>query len=129
MQEVISNDSAVILKKWFDNNSVIMGSNFKGIGDTDTCKHWDKKKKYLYVPRPEVVRHYSTCMGGVDKFDFLISIYLTFICSIKWTQYLFAHILDMAIINSWLDYVCEAKCLGLPTKKTLDLMHFRQHVA
>ncbi|KAJ8883062.1 hypothetical protein PR048_014901 [Dryococelus australis] len=126
MQEVISNDGVVILKKWFNNNSVTMGFNFKGIRDADTCKRWDKKnKEYLYVPRSEVVRHYNICMGGVNIFDFLISIYRTFIRSRKWAQ----RPLHMPGTWPWVEYVCEAKFLSLPTKKTLELIHFRQHVA
>jgi hypothetical protein len=31
-----------------------------------------KKKKYIEIPRPEVIEKYNSSMGGVDKMDFLL---------------------------------------------------------
>ncbi|KAJ8966278.1 hypothetical protein NQ314_003646 [Rhamnusium bicolor] len=83
--ECISKD-AIVITKWYDNKPVIMGSNFVGIGEKDFCKRWDKKEnKYIQIPRPESVRRYNSSMGGVDKHDFLLSIYRSYVRSRKWT--------------------------------------------
>ena len=39
------------------------------------------------------------------------------------------HGLDLAVTNSWLEYKKKAEQLGLSSNKTLDLIHFRLHVA
>ncbi|PSN32752.1 hypothetical protein C0J52_23332 [Blattella germanica] len=131
MENVISKTSGVVLTKWYNNSSVLLGSNYEGIGENvGTCQRWDKtKKQFTQVPRPEVVKHYNEGMGGVDKFDFFISIYRIFLKSKKWTLRMITHGLDLAVTNSWLEYKKKAEQLGLPSNKTLDLIHFRLHVA
>lgn len=130
MEELISQDGEVIMTKWFDNKPLHMASTFMGIGDADKCKRWDKnKKEYVYVSRPEVVKVYNACMGGVDKMDFLIQIYRTFIRSKKWTLRLFTHALDIACTNAWLEYKEKAIQLGIPKRDVLDLLHFRAYIA
>ncbi|KAJ8909387.1 hypothetical protein NQ315_006113 [Exocentrus adspersus] len=128
-EEVISDDG-IIMVKWYDNKSVIMASNYKGIGRISNCKRWDKsQKEYKQVPRPEVITDYNSCMGGVDKLDFLITLYRTFIRSRKWTLRMFTHALDMACSNSWLEYKAKAELLKIPKKDILDLLGFRAYVA
>jgi len=68
-------------------------------------------------------------MGGVDKCDHLISLYRIFIRLKKWTLRLITHGIDIAAVNSWIEYKKEAKSLGLHEKKILDLIHFRQYLA
>lgn len=129
-EELISGDGEVILTKWFDNKPVIMASNYMGIGSTDQCKRWDKQsKEYISVPRPEVIRNYNVNMGGVDKMDFLITIYRTTIRSRKWTLRMFTHALDLACTNGWLEYKAKAIALGLGKKDVMDLLHFRAYIA
>lgn len=102
-EEVVSKDG-IVMVKWFDTKSVVMASSYKGLGTPDTCKRWDKsQKEYKQVPRPEVIKDYNHCMGGVDKLDFLITLYRTFIRSRKWTLRMFTHAIDLACANSWLE--------------------------
>lgn len=67
---------------------------------------------------------YNIGTGGVDKYDFPISIYRTYIRSQKWTRRTFTHGTDTAVTNSWLVYVRNAQSLGLTDKKTLDCFIF-----
>lgn len=129
-EELISNDGEVIMTKWMDNKAVVMASNYAATGTPDTCKRWDKaKKEYIHVQRPQVIREYNLHMGGVDKMDFLITIYRTFIRSRKWTLRMFTHAIDIALVNGWLEYKSKARLLGVPKKEILDLLHFRAYVA
>lgn len=73
--EVRSRDGKVVLVKWFDNRSVMLASNFVGVGDEDEVEKWDKKQRqFVKVKHPEVVKKYNKGMGGVDKLDQLISL-------------------------------------------------------
>jgi len=130
MENLICNTSGVVLTKWYDSSSVVLASNFRGIGKVDQCRRYDKKNKiYIDVQRPKVVARYNEGIGGVDKCDHLISLYRIFIRSKKWTLRLIAHGIDIAAVNSWIEYKKEAKSLGLHEKKILDLIHFRQYLA
>lgn len=130
MEEVVSADGDVIMTKWYDNKPLVMASNFMGMGEPDRCRRWDKTtKEYIFVSRPEVVKRYNKCMGGVDKLDFLITIYRTFIKSKKWTLRMFTHAIDVACVNAWLEYKEQAEHLGRQKKDILDLLHFRVHIA
>lgn len=67
----MSTDGIVVVK-WFDNKSVLVASNFIGVGTEDSCRRWDKNRKtYVEVSRPESIRLYNRNMGE----------------SIKWTVY------------------------------------------
>jgi Transposase IS4 len=116
--------------KWYDNRSVVLASNFVGVGNADEVRRWDKKtKSFVMVKRPEIVKQYNGSMGGVDKLDQLVSLYRTFIKSRKWTLRMVTHAIDLAVVNSWLEYRCTAEQLGLRKKDVLDLLHFRLEVA
>lgn len=129
-EEVISSDGAVILTKWLDNNTVTIGSNHIDTGTPDQCKRFDKKESTnIMVSRPEVIALYNSNMGGVDKFDFLMALYRTFIRSRKWTLRMMNHAIDMAVVNSWIEYRRDADKIGIPKNKQLDLIHFRQEIA
>lgn len=130
MEQLVSGDGEVILTKWFDNKAVITASNFMGIGEPDSCRRWDKiNKEFVQVKRPEVIKNYNLYMGGIDKMDFLITIYRTFIRSRKWTLRMFTHAIDIACVNAWSEYRKQASILGIEKKKVIDLLHFRSYVA
>ena len=116
--------------KWYDNRSVVLASNFVGVGNIDEVRRWDKKAhSFVMVKRPEIVQNYNESMGGVDKLDQLISLYRTFIKSRKWTLRMVTHAIDLAVVNSWLEYRRSAEQQGTRKKDILDLLHFRLEVA
>lgn len=83
-------------------------------------KRWSKKDgKHIEVMRPKVkvVAVYSSSMGGVDKHDFLVSLFRISIQCRKSTVRLIFPYFSMRIINAWLEYRNDACKLGIPTKK------------
>ncbi|KAG5881325.1 hypothetical protein JTB14_020278 [Gonioctena quinquepunctata] len=120
----------IILTKWYDNKSVITASNFIGVGKESNCTRWDKTtKRYLQITRPEAIKLYNENMGGVDKVNFLLSMYRSSIRSRKWTVIMICHAIDLALVNSWLEYKQKAVALGIQRKKIMDLLAFRESVA
>jgi len=118
------------LVKWYDNKPINLCSNVVASGKVDMIKRWDRiNKKYVYIERPEIVGHYNNTMGGVDKHDQLVSLYRCFIKSKKWTLRMVSHAFEMAVSNSWLEYINDAKQLKIKKKDTLDLLGFRMRLA
>ncbi|KAL1485319.1 hypothetical protein MTO96_032035 [Rhipicephalus appendiculatus] len=75
--EYVTSDDVVVVV-WKDNNAVCAASNFVGIGDQEDVKRWDKtKREHIFVKQPEIIAKYNCNMGGVDKMDFLLSLYRT----------------------------------------------------
>lgn len=127
---IVSGDGQVIMTTWYDNKQVVVASNYMGSGNTDSCQRWDRKEKTrITVPRPECISLYNKSMGGVDKLDFLASLYRSHIRSKKWTLRMITHAIDLSLINSWLEYKERANALHIPKKRVLDLLNFRQCVA
>lgn len=126
--ETISEDGIIIVK-WLDNKPVCLASNYVGKDEEDQVKRWDKKKaEYIHINRPQVIKQYNHSMGGVDLLDQLISIYRIFIRSRKWTLRVIMHFVDFAIVNAWLEYKRDCMKANVPTKKVLDLLHFRMSI-
>lgn len=128
--QVTSEDGDVVLVKWMDNRSVILASNFVGIGTEDQVSRWDKnEKKYMIVQRPEIIKLYNHSMGGVDLLDQMIGMYRIYIRSRKWTLRLIFHAVDLAIVNAWFEYRQNCDRLKIPKKAQMDLLHFRMRLA
>lgn len=128
--EIRNDENTITLLKWYDSKSVHMASNFIASGNVDYVERWDKKiKGYDTVERPEIIQLYNKNMGGVDKIYQLIAYYRIFFKSKKWTLRMVFHSTDMAICNSWLEYLQDCKLLGVEKKKQMDLLHFRMRLA
>ncbi|KAG8234566.1 hypothetical protein J437_LFUL015357 [Ladona fulva] len=95
----------------------------------DTVDRWDKKKEYVSIRRPEVIRLYNKSMGGVDLMDQMISMYRIFIKSRKWTLQMIMHAMDMALVNSWFEYRNYLNQKNFPDTKIIDLLEFKMNVA
>jgi len=128
-EEVVSPDGIVIVK-WLDNRTVCLASNYLGKGEEDTAKRWDKNtSKYIEITRPAVVKEYNHSMGGVDLLDQLISLYRIFIRSRKWTLRVTMHMVDFALVNSWIEYKKDCEKNNITGKNVIDLLEFRMRVA
>lgn len=125
--EYVTSDDIVVVS-WKDNSSVCVASNFVGIGNQQQVKRWDKaKREHIFVEQPEVITKYNRNMGGVDKMDFLLSLYRIKIKSRKWTLRALFHFVDIAVCNAWLEYIQDHP--DMRRSRLLDLMHFRLQIA
>ncbi|KAL3260721.1 hypothetical protein MRX96_046248 [Rhipicephalus microplus] len=103
-----------------DNRTVTLASNFIAIEDEDSIRRWNKAEKcYVDVKRPAVINAHNHSMGGVDEVDF-ISLYRTTIRSRKWTLKMTFHIMNLAVVNAWLEYRRDADKHNLPKQLDLD---------
>ena len=68
-------------------------------------RRWDKKsKEFLEEEFPNTVSIYSRLMKGVDLSNQIISYYELNRKTIKWWKRIFFHLLDIAIVNSFIIY-------------------------
>lgn len=116
--------------RWHDNKIVHLISNFARSAPVATIERYDsKQKKKIELPCPDIVQQYNKSMGGVDLADCLLALYRIHLRSKKYYMRLIFHMLDMAIVNSWLLYKRDAKQLKLPNKDILPLALFKLEVA
>ncbi|KAJ8932853.1 hypothetical protein NQ314_014397 [Rhamnusium bicolor] len=109
---------------WKDNKPVSLISTYTGILPQTKVERSDRsEKKKIQVDCSNLVREYNRHMGGVDLLDSLIGRYRIKIKSRKWYMRLFYHILDMAVVNSWLLYKRLAAQNG--NKNSMALAEFR----
>lgn len=128
--ELTRNDCKIVITKWKDNKSVILMSSAFGKDPEDNCKRWSKvENKNILVSRPCVIRQYNMNMGGVDLADRYIAYYRTSLRTRKWTVRFFTHMLDLAVVNSWICYNRDAKAAKTPKKQLLGLLEFRAQIA
>lgn len=125
----VSENNEIVAVRWYDNKCVNMASNFIGIDPEDEVRRWDRKKnEYVMVKRPAIIRMYNASMGGVDKSDFLIALYRTFIRSRKWTLRVIFHYFNLAVCNAWLEYQSDLHKNGVQKKGRMDLLHFTMSI-
>ena len=76
------------------------------------------------IRKPHAVKEYNRHMGGVDKSDQLMSYYSFGHRTVKWWCRVFFHLLDMAVVNSYILY-------NESTQSTRKLTHekYRIHLA
>lgn len=126
---LVSSDGKIAITRWLDNRAVNMASNFLAVEEEDCVSQWSKiDGAFIEVKRPAVVQEYNQSMGGVDKIDFLVSLYRTNIRSRKWTLRVIAHFMNLAVTNSWLEYRRNAEQQGLRVNDQMDLLDFTLHV-
>ncbi|KAG0415924.1 hypothetical protein HPB47_006897 [Ixodes persulcatus] len=102
---LVSSDGKIVITRWMDNRAVNLASNCVGVDDEDVVSRWSKADgNYISVKRPAVVKKYNESMGGVDKTDFLVSLYRTSIRSRKCTLRVIVHFFHRCVTNSWLEY-------------------------
>mgnify|MGYP004578525483 CR=1 FL=1 len=127
VDQKVRSDQKVVGVKWMDNKSVLMSSNCVGKDPITKVQRWDKNlRTYVLIDCPAIVSRYNKMMGGVDICDQLIEYYRTWIKSKKWTLKVALHFIDLACVNSWMEYKEDMK---RSNKKCLDLLHFRLEVA
>ena len=72
----VSKDGDRCVLRWLDNGVVTLASTLAGVGLQANVKRWsDSAEEHIDVDHPHSVQLYNNFMGGVDKLDFLISLY------------------------------------------------------
>ena len=96
-------NSTIVLAKWLDNGSVIVGSNEHGVFPCAKAERYTAtEKKCVQVPVPNLIKQYNCYMGGVDRLDQNISLYRIAIRGKKWYIPLLFYFIDVALNNAWL---------------------------
>lgn len=127
---VVRSDGEMCVTKWKDRKSVMLLSTAFGINPEGTCRRWSKEQKQkVDIPQPYCVKAYNKNMGGVDLVDRYVSYYRTKIRTKKWTVRVFAHFLDLAVANSWIEYRNDCKLMDVAAKDMLDQFEFKNRIA
>lgn len=115
---------------WKDNKVVTLLSTYVGAEPAGKVQRFDKKlKQKIDVPCPKVVQEYNMHMGGVDLMDSYLGRYRIRVKSKKWYMRLFYHLLDLAVINSWVIFKKNMTAKGTPKKQLPNLGEFRNELA
>lgn len=101
-------------------------TNDKGVFPLKKILRYSKEKKKEEVDCPLVVSEYNAHMRGIDKSDMLVQLYRTPMKSNRYYLRLFAYILDLCLVNSWLLY--KRDCETLKTE-FMSLKKFRLEVS
>ena len=129
-KETTIDGTTVRAVKWYDNRGVILASTFAKSHPVGTVRRWDRtKNQKVEIDYPFIVRKYNTFMGGVDTLDAYLAYYRIHIRSKKYYLRLFFHLLDLAVVNSWLLYRRDCNSLAIPRQKQKDQLAFKLALA
>ena len=131
MDGCTSRDKKMGLVRWNDNSVVtVISSAYDWENEQGNVTRYVKSaKEYIQIPCPLPILKYNKSMGGVDKLDFLISLYRIHIKSKKWTLRIIFHFVDVAVVSSWLKYKKDCKSIGMRKSEQLSLLQFRYSIA
>lgn len=105
MTEKYSSEHGVSLVMWHDNSDVLVASTASGMEPiASTTRFCRREKKKVTVQRPASVGLYNSTMGGVDLLDANVSNCRVAIRGKKWYYPIFLYLVDVACVNSWLNY-------------------------
>ena len=131
MDGCTSSDKKLCLVRWNDNSLVtVLSSAYDWQTNQGHVRRYDKSTKtYVDVACPSAILEYNKSMGGVDKLDFLLSLYRIHIKSKKWTLHVIFHFVDLAVVTSWLQYVNYYNSVSYPKLKQQMLLQFQFNIA
>ena len=94
-----------VLTKYMDSKLLFLVSNFVDTNKLCTKIRWSKKlHQFIEISFPEIVKIYQIFMKGVDISNQLISYYEIDMRMRKWWKRLFNHLIDIAVVNSFILY-------------------------
>ncbi|XP_064475469.1 piggyBac transposable element-derived protein 2-like [Ornithodoros turicata] len=106
-------------------SACVVGADGKG-----TCKCWSSDANgKVDVPQPAAVKQYNSNMGGVNLIDCFMAFYRIKIRTKKWTVRVYAHFLDLAVCNGWIQYKQDCAAHRMLKKDILDLLEFKVTIA
>lgn len=99
---------------WRDTKNVRLLSTYVGtkpLGNnnisTDTLKvkRWNSREKsHIEINCPQIIKEYNAHMGGVDLMDGLMGRYHIRMRTTKWSNRIFYHLIDVALVNAYILY-------------------------
>ncbi|KAM7291292.1 piggyBac transposable element-derived protein 3 [Ixodes scapularis] len=126
----VTREGDVTLVRWQDNGNVNIASTYVGVENLSTVRRWSEAtKQHVDIACPAIIKEYNAFMGGVDKMDYLLSLYPLRQRTKKWTVRVMSHFVSFGIVNSWLEYLRDAQENRTPRKSVLDLLGFQNEVA
>ncbi|KAH9374626.1 hypothetical protein HPB48_014673 [Haemaphysalis longicornis] len=129
MDTRVTQGGDVTVVRWQDNGIVNFAPTVVGVGEPTTVKRWSEStKQHVDIPCPEIITKYKESMGGVDKMDFLLSLYPLKQRTRKWPVRVISHFTSFALVNSWQEYLTDASDNSTPRKKVLDFLAFQNNV-
>jgi hypothetical protein len=106
-----------ILTKYMDSKLLFLVSNFVDTNKLCTKIRWSKKlHQFIEISFPEIVKVYQIFMKGVDISNQLISYYEIDMRMRKWWKRLFNHLIDIAVVNSFILYNKSGRGVQLSQK-------------
>ena len=131
MDGCTSGDGSMCIVKWNDNSLVtVLSSAYDWKRNISQVTRYDRsEKKYVQIPCPSSILEYNKSMGGVDKLDFLLSLYRIHIKSKKWTLRVIFHFIDLAVVTCWLQYMSDCNSISIPMRERFSLLDFRLHIS
>lgn len=99
-------DGSVSVTKWMDRGtkSVVMAYNMHSPAEMENVQRTNKRGVKKSIVCPKIISDYNKYMGGVDRFDQLMSSYAVAWKSRRWWMKIFYYLLDAAIVNSYIIY-------------------------
>uniref|UniRef100_A0A8C6M6M7 PiggyBac transposable element-derived protein domain-containing protein n=1 Tax=Nothobranchius furzeri TaxID=105023 RepID=A0A8C6M6M7_NOTFU len=95
----------LLFVKWMDTSEVTMCSIVHQVFSDQTVRRKVKERSvwnYKSIPLPDCVVDYNKHKGGVNLSDALLSFYSVQYKTAKWYKTLFYHLVDIAVVNSYL---------------------------
>lgn len=102
---VVDTEQDLMVLKWMDKRPVTMLSTHHN--DSMVSKQRQTRHEpggTEIIQKPAIVEQYNKFMGGVDKCDQLLSYYGFTHRTLKWWRRAFFHLLDVAVVNSYILY-------------------------
>lgn len=125
----------ISLTLWKDNKAVRLASTYVGVkpfqneasAKTTVSRFVRSEKKFVDIECPNAINEYNSHMGGVDHIDGLIGRYKITWKTEKYTNRIFTHLIDVAMVNS---YILFHRINNPdPNDKQYQLPNFRAQVA
>ncbi|XP_049809018.1 piggyBac transposable element-derived protein 1-like [Schistocerca nitens] len=96
----VTTEEDLCVVRWLGNSAVTLPSSYLGAEIIGKVNKWSAaQKQHLEVTRPAIVKDYCVFMGGIDKIDFLISLYRICMETKKWPIKVTFHMVDLSICN------------------------------
>ena len=117
--------TSITALQWMDKKLVSMLTNLHDNTTViKTRRTKDTQSRQEQVTKPLCIDEYNRYMGGVDKSDQMLSYYGFNHKTLKWTNRVAFHLLDLAIVNSYILYK-----LSTQQKKHMTHSQFRIDIA